>query len=37
VIPGTSNPGHMLENIGAAYGALPDMQTRVEMIKLLTT
>jgi diketogulonate reductase-like aldo/keto reductase len=37
VIPGTSNPQHMLENIGAAYGTLPDMQTRAEMIKLLTT
>lgn len=31
-IPGTSNPDHMEENIGAAYGKLPDATTRKRMI-----
>ncbi len=37
VIPGTSKPHHMLDNIGAAYGKLPDDSHRREMIKLINT
>lgn len=33
-IPGTSNPKHMLENIGAAYGKLPNENQRKEMVKV---
>lgn len=32
VIPGTSNPKHMLDNIGAAYGKLPSKELRLQMI-----
>lgn len=32
VIPGTSKPTHMLDNIGAAYGKLPTEQHRRQMI-----
>jgi len=35
-IPGTSNPLHMLENIGAALGKLPDERQRQEMIKAVS-
>jgi diketogulonate reductase-like aldo/keto reductase len=35
-IPGTSNPLHMLENIGAALGKLPDEKQRQEMIKVVS-
>lgn len=31
-IPATTNPDHMRENIGAAYGRLPDMETRERMV-----
>lgn len=32
VIPGTSNPQHMLDNLGAGRGRLPDMKERERMI-----
>ncbi|MFP5506364.1 MAG: aldo/keto reductase [Gammaproteobacteria bacterium] len=32
-IPATSKPAHMLENMGAAYGRLPDAQLRQRMIE----
>ncbi|MEJ1240176.1 aldo/keto reductase [Chryseolinea sp. T2] len=35
VIPGTTNPSHMQENINAADGIFPDAQMRAEIIKLL--
>ena len=31
VIPGTSNPEHLEENVGAAYGRLPDEDARQKM------
>jgi len=37
VIPGTSNPRHMADNITAAYGSLPDTQMRAEMVKVLAS
>ena len=37
VIPGTSSPRHMLDNIGAAYGKLPDDNLCARMIKLINT
>lgn len=33
VIPGTGNPEHMLDNIQAAYGRLPDEKMREKMVK----
>jgi diketogulonate reductase-like aldo/keto reductase len=33
VIPGTGNPEHMLDNIQAAYGKLPDEKQRERMVK----
>jgi diketogulonate reductase-like aldo/keto reductase len=33
VIPGTSKPHHMLDNLGAAYGNLPTEKQKAEMIK----
>jgi diketogulonate reductase-like aldo/keto reductase len=33
VIPGTGNPEHMLDNIQAAYGRLPDEKQRERMVK----
>lgn len=36
-IPGTSNPQHMLENIMAAYGKLPDEEHRKQMIKIFSS
>ncbi|HMQ07895.1 MAG TPA: aldo/keto reductase [Saprospiraceae bacterium] len=35
VIPGTSRPHHMLDNLGAGYGRLPDENLRKEMIRLI--
>jgi diketogulonate reductase-like aldo/keto reductase len=35
VIPGTSKPHHMADNLGAAFGKLPDQQHRDQMIKLI--
>ncbi len=37
VIPGTSNPHHMLDNIGAAFGRLPSEKQREAMIKFINT
>jgi aryl-alcohol dehydrogenase-like predicted oxidoreductase len=34
VIPGTRNPAHLLDNIGAARGAMPDDSTRARMAAL---
>jgi diketogulonate reductase-like aldo/keto reductase len=34
-IPGTGNPKHMLDNMMAAYGKLPDAKTREKMIQEL--
>jgi diketogulonate reductase-like aldo/keto reductase len=36
VIPGTSKPHHMLDNIGAAVGKLPSPEHRKQMIKLIS-
>lgn len=33
VIPATSKPKHMLDNMGAGFGRLPDRQTREKMIR----
>ena len=33
VIPATSNPAHMLENMAAANGPMPDNKMRAEMVK----
>jgi diketogulonate reductase-like aldo/keto reductase len=35
VIPGTSDPVHVVQNMEAAYGKLPDEKTRGKMISLL--
>ena len=35
VIPGTSKPHHMIDNMGAGYGKLPSERQRQEMIKVL--
>lgn len=32
VIPGTANPKHLVDNLGAAVGALPDQKQREKMI-----
>ncbi|MGC1243760.1 MAG: aldo/keto reductase [Chryseosolibacter sp.] len=34
-IPGTDKPHHMLDNMGAAYGKLPDEKQRKEMVKVI--
>lgn len=34
-IPGTDKPHHMLDNMGAAYGRLPDEKQRREMVRLM--
>lgn len=34
-IPGTDKPHHMLDNIGAAYGRLPDEKQRREMVRIM--
>ena len=31
VIPGTSNPKHLIDNMGAGYGIIPDASTRQKM------
>jgi diketogulonate reductase-like aldo/keto reductase len=36
VIPGTSKPHHMLDNLGAGTGRLPDDKQRLEMIRFVT-
>lgn len=35
VIPGTSNPAHMADNLGAMRGRLPDANERKRMIDLI--
>lgn len=35
VIPGTSKPHHMLDNIGAGFGKLPTQKQKVEMVRLI--
>jgi aryl-alcohol dehydrogenase-like predicted oxidoreductase len=37
VIPGTSNPAHMADNLGAMRGRLPDAAERKRMIEWLGT
>jgi aryl-alcohol dehydrogenase-like predicted oxidoreductase len=32
VIPGTSNPAHMADNLGAGRGRLPDAAPRQKMV-----
>jgi aryl-alcohol dehydrogenase-like predicted oxidoreductase len=32
VIPGTSNPNHLLENIQAGHGSFPDEKMRKQML-----
>lgn len=34
-IPGTSNPDHLVDNMGAGYGRLPDEKTRQRMVAFL--
>ena len=33
VIPGTSDPEHLVDNMGAGYGKMPDEKTRKEMLR----
>lgn len=35
VIPGTSKPHHMADNLGAGFGKLPDQRHREQMIRLV--
>ena len=35
VIPGTDNPKHMLDNVGAGFGRMPSEKQRQEMLKVL--
>ncbi len=35
VIPGTSRPNHMLDNLGAAFGPLPTRRERQEMVTVI--
>jgi aryl-alcohol dehydrogenase-like predicted oxidoreductase len=37
VIPGTANPAHMADNLGAMRGDLPDREQRARMVSLLET
>ncbi len=37
VIPGTSDPAHMTDNLGAMRGALPDAEQRRRMVKFVET
>lgn len=36
VIPGTSNPDHLKENVGAGYGRLPNQKERERMVEFLS-
>ncbi|RDB08010.1 aldo/keto reductase [Runella aurantiaca] len=36
VIPGTSNPKHVVDNMGAGFGRLPDDKLRLKMIEYLS-
>lgn len=36
VIPGTSKPHHMLDNIGAAFGKLPTQKQREDMVRIIS-
>ncbi len=36
VIPGTSNPKHVVDNMGAGFGRLPDEKLRLKMIEYLS-
>lgn len=35
VIPATSDPAHMVDNLGAGFGELPDAETRARMIRFI--
>ncbi|HRI61111.1 MAG TPA: aldo/keto reductase [Saprospiraceae bacterium] len=35
VIPGTSNPVHLVDNMGAGYGKLPDEAGRKKMVEFI--
>lgn len=35
VIPGTSKPHHLVDNMGAGYGRMPDEQVRRKMVEIL--
>jgi len=37
VIPGTTNPAHLADNISAGHGRFPDAGQRKEMIKFFDT
>jgi diketogulonate reductase-like aldo/keto reductase len=37
VIPGTANPAHMADNLGAMRGDLPDREQRDRMVSFLDT
>jgi len=37
VIPATRNPQHMIDNLGAGFGDLPDAATRDRMVKFFAT
>ena len=37
VIPGTSKPKHMIDNMGAGYGVMPDAPGREKMVKYLNS
>lgn len=37
VIPGTSNPKHVVDNMGAGYGKLPDEKGRRRMLEFMET
>lgn len=37
VIPGTSNPRHLVDNMGAGLGRMPDEVTRKKMLKIIAT
>ncbi|HNJ43586.1 MAG TPA: aldo/keto reductase, partial [Acidobacteriota bacterium] len=37
VISGTSKPQHMKDNLGAAFGKLPDAPTRRKMVELMSS
>ena len=37
VIPGTSNPAHMADNLGAMRGRLPDLEQRKRMVAFVNT